>query len=308
MNLNKFLFAAFMTLSCLVYADDEPAIDLSNYSNINISQPFETPASYLFAVKVDGIKKADIKEGFYEKDSIEFAEGFIQLGISLYCDDEIEEMAFATLNYQATKIAWEHNPWFAQQRFDTFSLSLAGFSKRYSKWELRGQFDLNIESKQWQWDYTFYNLLGWGRYEYSPCVGVHIGAIIQAGINMNRIYPIIGMDWRFADQWKFAFVFPLDMSLTYSYNEYLSVILAGRVFDSRHKVSKHDSHHGGTVRYRNLGTELAIKYENCYLIANIHAGYTFEGQLRIADRNDNHAHHYNLKSAPYAGAEIVVKF
>lgn len=306
----KYLFCALATLSCLTYSlygDNEPAIDLFDYSNVSIDIDYPPP-SYTFAVKVDGIKKADIQEGFYEEDSIGFAEAYGQLGISLYSDDEIQETAYATVSFMATKVEWEHNPWFAQQRFDTFGMSLAATSKRFCNWSLRGQFDINVEADQWTWNYTYYNLLAWGRYEYFPCVGVHIGAIVQAGIGMNYIYPIIGADWRLTDQWKLSFVYPLNMSLTYLYNNNLSVILAARVFDSRHKANKHESHQGSTVRYRNLGTELGIQYENCYMTANIHAGYTFVGELRIADHHGHHAHHYSLDPAPYAGAEFLTKF
>jgi len=100
----------------------------------------------------------------------------------------------------------------------------------------------------------------------------------------------------------------MNMALAYSITSKWSIGGAGRFFNSRFRVN-HDQHsQRPLVRYTNLGAEFFIQYETESMTANVHAGSTLWGKLRVADHNNKHARDYDLGPAGYVGAEMDIKF
>ncbi len=157
-------------------------------------------------------------------------------------------------------------------------------------------------------DYACYDLILWGRYEYCEHIGVHVGFFAQAGMKMDRVYPIVGFDWKLSNRWKLNLVYPVNISLEYLLSKHWTIALAERNFNVRYRVRHRESHPKFLVRYENKGAELAIKYEDNLTTANVHAGYTFGGLFKVANYNNHHPHHYRLDSAGYIGAEATIKF
>lgn len=311
----KHLHTLLITLSLplfTLYADNDNDVDLSDYSSVNISKvekKAESASPCSVNVLVDAVGKAKIKNGFFEGDKIEFSEGYVEGGCIFYYCPAYKEGANAALRYTATNIKWSNNPWFEQQRFNTLSLTLTGFSSRLHRWFWRGQLAVNVDANQWNMsEYANYDALLWGRYEYCKNIGLHLGLIVQTGMQMDRVYPILGADWTMSKHWKLNLVFPVNVSLEYSFNKKWSVAIAGRNFNSRHRAGPRECFKKSLVRYQNVGAEFAIKYEDKKMSANIHAGTTLGGQLRISDQHNHHPHHLKLKPAPYAGAEVSVRF
>ena len=148
----------------------------------------------------------------------------------------------------------------------------------------------------------------WGRYDLCQNMGMHLGFFLETGMRMDRIYPILGIDWTFSPKWKLNAVFPFNMSLEYSYNKCLTFALAGRTFSSRNRIQPTDYNNKCVCRYSNFGIEGLIRYEYGNFVANVHAGYTTGGRFRVADEHNHHPHNYDLDPAGYAGAELDLRF
>ena len=57
--------------------------------------------------------------------------------------------------------------------------------------------------------------------------------------------------------------------------------------------------------YRSKGAELALNYDcGSWLKVNVHGGYTLGTKLTIANQDNEHKRHLDLKGAPYFGGEI----
>lgn len=297
-----------ISLNNFIFADVDNDIDVTNMSDEQIPAQESKGRPFSLDVHFDAVKTTDIRKGYYKDDSVQFAEGQATLGLIYYYCPRYTEGLGLTVGYERTIIRWEHNPWFNQELYNTANLSFTGFTKRLHKWFWRGQLDINIDADHIQSSYMFYNLLIWGRYELCQDIGFHVGFIAQTGMQMDRVYPILGIDWQISRRWKLNLVFPVNVSLEYLITSRWSIAIAGRAFDSRHRVSNKEPHPRYLVRYTNAGGELAIKYDDTVVSANIHAGYTLGGDLRIANPHNHHPHHYKLDPSGYAGAEVVVKF
>lgn len=297
-----------MSLNLSISADVDNDIDVTDMGDVEMETSEQKGKPFSIDVHFDSVKSTDIRKGYYKDDTVQFAEGQVDLGLIFYYCPRFKEGLGVTIGYERTLLRWENNPWFNQDRFNTAHLSINGFSKRLDRWFWRGQLDINIDTDHWQSSYMFYNLLLWGRYECCNNIGFHIGFIAQTGMQMDRVYPILGLDWQISRRWKLNLVFPVNVSLEYMITPRWSVAIAGRTFDSRHRVSNKEPHPKYLVRYQNVGGELAIKYDDTVVSANIHAGYTLGGDVRIANPHNHHPHHYKLDPSAYTGAEVVVRF
>lgn len=290
----------------LIWADID--IDEQNMGSESITEPAKR-SPFSFNAHIDGIGKAKINKGFFKGDDVQFAESQAEVGMVLYYCPAYTEGARLAASYTATYIGWSENPWFDQDHFNTISLTIAGFSKRLDRWFWRSQLSINFDAAIWNSQFINYDLLLWGRYEYSRTIGIHVGFLAQTGMLLDRVYPIIGADWQISKKWKLNLVYPVNVSLEYALNPSWSLAIAGRSFNSRHRVHYHETFSKALVRYENVGAEFAMKYEEPNISANIHAGTTLgSGRYRIANRFNQHAHNYKLDPSGYVGGEIDFSF
>lgn len=301
-------FLALATLSTSILSAFDIDIDNSDFSAETISEP-EGGGAFHVGAYIDAIQGAEIRNGFYKGDKIHFAEASGEIGMVFYHCPAYAEGAAVAISYTYTQIKWDENPWFNQDHFNTVSLVFSGFSNRLCRWMWKSQVAINMDANQWDLeDYSTYDILLWGRYEYRKDIGVHIGFLAQTGMQMDRVYPILGADWQVSKRWKLNLVYPVNISLDYLVTDNWSFALAGRAFNSRHRVSPRESHPRYVVRYENTGAEFAVKYSQSQLTANVHAGTTLGGRYRIADKNNNHPHTYKLDPSLYVGAEVNMRF
>lgn len=305
MSKRLFFTFSFILLVCSAWADVD--IDQQNLGLEKINQPAKrTPFS--LDAHLDIIGETKIDKGTYKGDKIHYAEAEVEAGAIVYYCPTYTEGARIALGYSPTYLKWHANPWFDQEHFHIVSLSLAGFTKRVDRWFWRAQLTANFDAKEWKGKYTSYDILLWGRYAYQENVGIHFGFLAQTGLRMDRIYPIIGFDWQISRRWKLNLVFPMNVSLLYSVSSKWSIGAAGRFFNSRFRVRHHDHSLKPLVRYSNVGAEFVIKYDADTISANIHAGSTLGGKLRLANHHNHHAKNYHLDSSFYVGAEVDAKF
>jgi hypothetical protein len=292
-----------------LWADGDFTINPTDFSSESITPQPKQKSPFSFTTSFDAIGNSKIDRGFFKGDNIRFAEASAEMGsIVHYCPAYTEALSIA-LRYTATYIKWSENPWFDQEHFNTITFSLGGISKRIQNWFWRGQLSANFDAgSKFDAEYFNYDFLLWGRYEYCQYVGIHVGLIVQTGMRLDRVYPIIGADWQISKDWKLNLIFPVNVSLEYTITPNWFFVLAGRNFDSRHRVKQHEALRGGLVKYQNVGAEVAIKYVISNMTANIHIGSTLGGHYRISNHNNHHPHHYYLKPACYAGGEVDFKF
>jgi len=273
-------------------------------------KPEQAEKGYPFKVELSGdaVGKAKFKhsgEGHLKFNKIR-VEG---RGI-FYHNDEFNEGAYATLGYQAIKLDWNENPYFSQTEFRTADLSIGAFTEHCCDWRWVGEASINIETDHPNFnEYSFYDLLLWGRYTYCEHIGIHVGMVVQTGMRIDQVYPVIGVDWQIDEKWKLNLIYPLNVSLVYQMSKCWSVALAARAFYERHRVGSHANLPRALVIYENTGGELAINYDcDRWLSVNVHAGYTTGGIYKVANQDYRHRHRFKFDGAAYAGGELALRF
>ena len=258
----------------------------------------------------DFIQKARITTRPFRRDKVEFGEADADLGFVFYYDDCHHEGLMATGGHTFTRLDWNHNPFFNQTTYNTLNLGITGFSNRLVDWLWQAQIFANFDLKHFKFaDYTSFDFFLWGRHNFNESLGFHIGVIGYSGMKIDRVLPILGFDWQITDQIKLNAIYPLNISLVYQFDCNWSFALAGRAFESRHRVGKQEELSRGLWRYRNVGAELALNYDiDDWFHANIHAGQTFAGRLKVGDRNWDYRSTYCIKSAPYVGGDVSLHF
>lgn len=235
----------------------------------------------------------------------------VSINAVYYYNPCYKEGLAAAAQYQRTRLDWNANPYFNQSEYNTASLILGAFTERVCDWLWRGQVSLNFDNLDyWNFsDYMTYDIVLWGRYACCDNIGINIGFFAETGMKMDRLYPIIGIDWEPSCNWKISAVFPTNISLTYLFSSSWSVALAGRFFDERHRTKKNEPVPQATWRYQSSGAEFGINFDpGKWLHVNIHAGHTFRAWLKVGDKNYNHRRRIHFDGAPYAGADLYVNF
>lgn len=301
--ISRFFFLIwFFLITIPGWADIDLDQDLGSEQ---INKPAKrTPFS--FNTHLDVVAPTKISKGFNKGDEVHYAVAEVEAGMVFYYCPTYTEGARVAIGYSPTYLRWGENFWFKQDHFNILSVTIAGFTKRIDDWFWRTQLSINLDTEKWVAPYTSYDLLLWGRYTYSQSIGLHFGFWAETGLHMDRVYPVIGFDWRISPAWKLSAVYPVNVSLDYALSQTWSLALAGRFFDSRFRAHEHASK--PLVRYTNVGVEFAIKYENDTMSGNIHVGSTVGGKYRVANRHNFHAENFYLDPAAYAGGEIDVKF
>lgn len=320
-NWRKFVKQRLLTLltfsiisSAQLFSADDPTLDLQDFSaeNIEVSgKEAERNTPWSFTAQADVIGKAEIKHGHFKKDEVQFRNIEAELGLVFHYNPAYVEGLNASVGYASTQMKWIENPWFDQSRFNIFSLSIGAFSHRIHKWVWKGQVTFNIDQRECAagFRYAFYDLLFWGRYEYSKNVGIHIGLIAETGMRTDRVYPILGADWQIARKWKLNLVIPVNVSLEYAMTKKWSVLLAARSFNFRGRLARDEASGKSILRYENIGGELAVKFNTEKgLSFNLHGGSTLGGKFRFSDQSNHHPKTFKLDSSLYGGFEITSTF
>lgn len=309
-KLFSILFISMALSSFNLYAQ----VDTQDIGSETITPPDadDTKRPFKIGLSGDYIGKAKVKRGHCPNlGHVTFATAQLEGNLVFYYQECYQEGAAIALAYDRTYMNWDENPYFDQLNIDQASLILSGFSKRLCDWEWRSQISINFDNlRYWNFqDYMNYDIVLWGRYAYCQDLGLHIGFWAQTGMKFDRVYPIIGIDWQYDCHWKFNLIFPMNISVVYAFNSTWSVALANRFFDQRHRVNKHEPLSEAIYHYQTSGGEFGVYYTpGDYLSANIHAGYNFGGHLSVASRHYHHNKRLRVESAPYAGAEIAVRF
>lgn len=306
---------ALLLTTLSLFSTDLKAVDI-NFNDIGSTQINPpTPAAsddctpFIFQIDGDWVGRAKVRR-CPTNHHLKFYEGEVDLGGIYYYCPCYSEGATISLSYTRCRMDLNHNCLFHQKNFNALSLNLGGFSERLENWLWKGQVSFNIDPEHWDFnEYMNYDFLLWGRYNYCQDIGLHIGFIGYTGMKIDRVYPIIGVDWQYDCNWKFNFVFPVNISAVYSFNDCWSVAFALRAFETRYRTGKNENLSRALFLYRAAGAEIGLNYKLAsWISANIHAGGIFGGTLKIANRHYRQRHKYRFESAPYVGGQLVLLF
>lgn len=301
------LGAAAMSWSTLSAIDAE-----SNFSDFSTVDIKETEKERPFFVKLSGdaIAKSEINRTEFKGDKFRYSEVEGSLNLVFLYNPPNKEGLYGSLGFDVVRLDWPGNPYFRQERFDTANIALGAFTERFKGWIWHSFVSMNMDTGHFDpSEYATYDLMLWGRYAYCANLGVHIGFLAQTGMKVDQVYPVLGVDWDISNNWKLNLVFPVNVSAIYLYDKVWSFELAGRAFNSVHRTDKHAPLSKAIFTYRAYAGEFGINYDyNSWIIANIHAGYTMGGTLKIANRHYKHRKRLDFDSAPYFGGEFEIKF
>jgi len=307
----KLFFLLFAGLTC-AFPHLNAQIDIEDLGSERPAESKEEPGKpFQIEVSADFVGKAKFRKGDGDHHHLRFWTGLAEISAVYYYDPCHHEALNVALAYERTRLDWRFNPFFNEKNVDTVSLWLGGYTQRLENWIWRGQLSINFDNvAHWDFnDYMNYDLLLWGRYCYCKNFGLHIGFLAQTGMKIDNVYPVIGVDWTYNQNWKINAIFPLNISVVYTINHSWSVDLAARFLDQRHRLKRKEFLSRGLWHYRTTGAEFGINYTPTkWISANIHAGANFGGHLTIANRHYRHRHRLRLDGAPYAGAEIDINF
>ncbi|MFQ5728930.1 MAG: hypothetical protein ACE5GN_01030 [Waddliaceae bacterium] len=257
-------------------------------------------------IDYDCMGEADFEKSSLKHQHLNFHVGRARLGSILWYNSSCEEGVAMSLAYMKTHLEWKENPYFDQENYETVSLSLSGFSDRLPDWLWKADLTASLDTDPGDLEkYLCWDLLLWGRYDYCEDFGLHMGFYAITGMKIDRVYPILGIDWHCWRKLSLNLVFPLDISAMWEFNDNWVAGAALRFFESRHRVGNNENLTRALWDYRTTGAEFTVDY-NCtdYIHANFHIGYTLGGKLKIADRDNDDPHHFKFKSSPYIGGEL----
>lgn len=306
-----FLFLSALTLTCgTISADDTMDIafqDLGAERQPNPTKEGNKP--FTISAFGDWIGNSKVKRHGHRRGEVKFYIASLQGEAVVYYDPCYEEGLNLGVAYTRTRFDWGCNRYFKTKHMDQVSFTLEGFSKRLQNWLWSSNLTATWEPRYGNLsEYTNYNMLLWGRYTCREDFGMHIGFLAQTGMKMDHVYPIIGFDYVINNKWKLNAVYPVDMTLAYTINDWWSAGAAIRIFDVRCRFGKHQPVEKALLHYRNNGLELAVNYQKDGFSADVHVGGTFGGRYKIANKHYKSKKHFKLESAGYAGGEVEYKF
>lgn len=285
-----------------------------NQIPVNEEDANETPSRF-FTIdgNYDGIFKSAFDSGPDAGQEIGYQQGDIDISHTRVFNGC--EGIGVGLGYDISRIGWNQNPFFSKQNFEFYNLTINGFTKRFNCWDIRGSLGGSFDPQDFfSTDYSFLNLVLWGRYNFCnnvcPDFGVHFGFVGRCGTKQNRFLPILGFDYRMNNKWKLNVIYPVNMSAIYSLDDTWSVAFTGKIWNTRHRVAKSEALSRGIFEYKNAGAELSLNYDcGQFLSANVHLGSTLgNGQLKILDSNNNLQRKNKFGAAAYVGGGFSFKF
>ena len=213
------------------------------------------------------------------------------------------------------KFDWPQNPRFTGDHYNFAGASLAWVSTSVTDWRWILGTAATVDASDFNFGKTgvYYGLM-WGRYHYSKDVGLHLGWTGFAGVHNGYLLPIIGVDWKFKQNWKLKAIFPVDFSLHYNFATDWSLILAAKSFGRPYRFPMRV--HGGIGKFHNgifqvysTGAELNLNYSHSnFFTAEIGGGWNFGGWTFIEDSQGHQGKYFRFNGAPYAQANFAFTF
>ena len=288
--------------------DDVFSGDSISLFDTNPDDKSEEDGPFFVRAGFDCVGKAKFSEKF-NGEKFRFSEYDIDGSMVIYYNECKREGFALTLGYSHYNLDWHHNPFFHEKNFNMISTGLGFFSHRLCSWDWKGLVKMNFDPCHLNFQqYVNWDFMVWGRYDLGYNFGFHTGFYALTGMKIDRVYPIIGLDWTINDEWKVNAIFPLNFSVIYTLDCNWSFTLASRIWDVRCRAGQDEPLRQALWEYRNVGVELGANFKHSGLNFNAHVGYSTGGRLKISDRHRDHSHRLNFNGAPYVGGEAAYNF
>ncbi|MBI3237078.1 MAG: hypothetical protein HYZ48_05215 [Chlamydiales bacterium] len=217
--------------------------------------------------------------------------------------------------YSFLDFDWKKNPRFTGDDYHFASASLGWVSTSLKDWRWILSGAVSVDTKTWNFGQSgvYYGLM-WGRYQFLPNLGMHVGWAGYVGVKNGYILPILGLDWKASKHIQVNGIFPINVSIEYLFDSHFSACLMWATFGRPYRFPMRA--HGGIGDYKNgifevysKGLELDFKFKtgNAFS-ASIGGGWNFGGWIFIKDSHNHHGKYYKFDDAPYIQGQITATF
>ena|GEM_PF-1085870 len=209
-----------------------------------------------------------------------------------------------------TEVDMQNNPNFDETLFNYANLSLGGFNKTFPDWTWTLTLAAYLDLENFSFiDYALYDGVLWGKYDLCKSIELDFGAIVEVGLHKERVWPIVGFVYLPCDNWRISVVYPVDISVKYSFFSYWRAGGSIRFLRNRHRVGPNQPNPQSIFEYRTAGGELDLTFEPVpFFSITGFTGSTFNGDFKVTNRNNHHATHYKFKGSFYSGLSAILSF
>ena len=219
------------------------------------------------------------------------------------------------VGYSFLDFNWLKNPRFREHDYHFVNASLGWVSTSVKDWRWILSTGVSVDAQTFDFGHSgvYYGMM-WGRYSFSPTIGMHIGWAGYVGVENGYMLPIVGIDWQVGQHWRFNGIFPINLSIEYLFNKNWSTALEVASFGRPYRFPMRI--HGGNEHFRNgifevysKGLELDLKFHtgNAFR-ASVGGGWNFGGWILIKNHDNSHAKYYKYDGAPYAQGKLEFTF
>lgn len=210
----------------------------------------------------------------------------------------------------STRLLWKENPFFTQTHFEYINLSLGGFTKSFYNWTWITSIALYFDTQKLSLsEYTLYQAVLWGKYQWLSCLELNFGFIAEIGLTTDNSWPIVGFLYIPYPYLRLSVIYPINLSLEYDLFQQWSLALSLRFLRNHHRVGDAEPLSQGIFEYQTWGAEADLLYNPfVWLSFKGFLGSTLPGDLKISNRKDMTLTHFKFKNSFYIGIRGVASF
>ncbi len=209
-----------------------------------------------------------------------------------------------------TEVKWKENPFFHETQFDYVTLSLGAFTRSMSLWTWAITGTMFIDTAVLDLgNFTLYQGVFTGKYEFSPCLLIDVGFLLEVGLNKGKIWPVLGFEWDATDRLSFNIVYPIDISVEYELFRTVTLAASLRFLRDRHRVLDTEPLPMGIYEYQTTGAEFDVVFtpiDRFTLIGFV--GSTVPGRLKLTDQNNHNPLFVEFKGSFYSGLSAILAY
>lgn len=219
------------------------------------------------------------------------------------------------VGYSFLDFNWHRNPRFRESDYNFVNASLGWISTSVKNWRWILSTGVSVDAQTLNFGQSgvYYGMV-WGRYNYSPTLGMHVGWAGYVGVKNGYLVPIIGIDWQATKNLRFNAIFPVNVSMEYMFNPYVSAAIEIASFGRPYRFPIRI--HGGTERFHHgifevysAGAEFDLKFKAANAFwASFGGGWNWGGWILIKNHDNDHGKYYKFNGAPYAQGKLAFSF
>ncbi len=301
----RYLLLTLVLFPIFLCAEDEYTGDYPLFGVENSPPPF-----YPFSLSgqyVD-VQETSFRSPGLEGRKLRYTQADAALAFTLPCSEYFGFIFGA--GWVGTEVDMDQNPEFSETNFNYANFSIGAFSKSFPDWTWTLTLAAFLDFEDFGFnDYTLYQGVLWGKYDFCKWLELDFGLILEVGLNKEKVWPIFGLSFTPWDKVRINAIYPINIAIEYDWSKCWTVAGSIRFLRNRHRVNSDEINPKGIFEYCTSGAELDLIFTPFkWAILKGFAGTTFDGDLKITDRHNNNAHHYKFNGSLYAGASAIASF